>query len=143
MQKSFLPVKGSSSNKNWYLIDAEGKNLGRLCSQIAQILNGKHSSDYSFHLDTGDYVIVTNAEKISLSGTKEESKFYFFHSGRIGGDKYKTFKEVIQKLPEYVIEHGVKGMLPKGPLGRDVYRKLKVYRGNEHPHEAQNPILIS
>ena len=142
MQNSFLPVKGSSSNKNWYLIDAEGKNLGRLCSQIAQILMGKHKSDYSFHLDTGDYIVVINAEKILLSGQKNKTKLYYSHSGRPGGMTTKTFSQLQNFIPERVIEYAVKGMLPKGPLGRNLFRKLKVYPKNEHPHIAQQPILI-
>ena len=142
MKNTFLPTKNSLSNKTWYLIDAENKTLGRVASQIAQILIGKHKSDYSYHLDTGDYIVVINAEKIMLSGKKTKTKLYYSHSGRPGGMKTKTFSQLQSYIPERIIEKSVKGMLPKGPLGRNLFRKLKVYATNEHPHVAQQPILI-
>jgi large subunit ribosomal protein L13 len=142
MKNTFLPTKNSLSNKTWYLINAENKTLGRVASQIAQILIGKHKSDYSYHLDTGDYIVVINAEKIMLSGKKPQTKLYYSHSGRPGGMKTKTFSQLQSYMPERIIEKSVKGMLPKGPLGRNLFRKLKVYATNEHPHVAQQPILI-
>jgi large subunit ribosomal protein L13 len=142
MKNTFLPTKNSLSNKTWYLINAENKTLGRVASQIAQILIGKHKSDYSYHLDTGDYIVVINAEKIMLSGKKPQTKLYYSHSGRPGGMKTKTFSQLQSYIPERIIEKSVKGMLPKGPLGRNLFRKLKVYATNEHPHVAQQPILI-
>jgi len=142
MKNTFLPCKNSLEDKTWYLINAENKTLGRVSSQIAQILIGKHKSDYSYHLDTGDYIIVINAEKIKLSGQKPNTKVYYSHSGRPGGMKTKTFNQLINYLPERIIEKSIKGMLPKGPLGRNLFRKLKVYATDEHPHAAQQPILI-
>jgi large subunit ribosomal protein L13 len=141
MKNTFLPTKNSLNAKTWYIIDAENKTLGRVTTQIAQILIGKHKSDYTYHLDTGDYVIVINAEKITVSGRKE--KLYYSHSGRPGGLKIKTFTQLKSSIPERIIEKAVKGMLPKGPLGRNLFKKLKVYATNEHPHIAQQPTLIS
>ena len=142
MKNTFLPTKNSLEDKTWYLINAENKTLGRVASQIAQILMGKHKSDYSYHLDTGDYIIVVNAEKIVLTGQKAKTKLYYSHSGRPGGMKTKTFLHLQNSMPQRIIEKSVKGMLPKGPLGRSLFRKLKVYAKDEHPHIAQQPILI-
>jgi len=142
MKNTFLPIKNSLNEKNWYLIDAEDKTLGRVASQIAKILIGKHKSDYSYHLDTGDYVIVINAEKVMLSGSGKKTKFYYSHSGRPGGMKIKTFSQLKQYIPERIIEKSVKGMLPKGIFGRNLFKKLKVYPKDKHPHAAQQPILI-
>ena len=142
MKNTFLPTKNSLSNKTWYLINAENKTLGRVASQIAQILIGKHKSDYSYHLDTADHIVVINAEKIMLSGKKPQTKLYYSHSGRPGGMKIQTFSQLQNYMPERIIEKAVQGMLPKGSLGRNLFRKLKVYATNEHPHVAQQPILI-
>ena len=142
MKNTFLPTKNLLNEKTWYLIDAENKTLGRVAIQISQILIGKHKYDYSYHLDTGDYVVVINAEKIIVSGQKEKMKKYYSHSGRPGGMKIKTFEQLRSYMPERIIEKAVKGMLPKGSLGKDLYRKLKVYSTDEHPHTAQQPILI-
>ena len=128
--------------KKWYVIDAEGVTLGRLASELALRLRGKHKAEYTPHVDTGDYIIVLNAEKVAVTGNKREDKMYYHHTGHIGGIKQATFEEMIARRPERVIEIAVKGMLPKGPLGRAMYRKLKVYAGNEHNHAAQQPQVL-
>ena len=130
-------VKGPEIKREWRVIDASGKTLGRLASQIATILRGKHKPIYTPWLDTGDYVIVVNASKVRVTGKKAEQKVYYRHSGYPGGLKSITLGQLMQKDPCQVIEHAVKGMLPKGPLGRAMLRKLKVYPGPEHPHQAQ------
>jgi large subunit ribosomal protein L13 len=142
MKNTFLPSTSALNNKTWYLIDAENKTLGRVATQIAQILIGKHKSDYSYHLDAGDYIIVINAEKIIVTGQKAKTKLYCSHSGRPGGMKIQTFSQLQSYMPERIIEKAVKGMLPKGSFGRSLFRKLKVYAKDEHPHIAQQPILI-
>ena len=136
--KTYTP-KMTEIDRRWWVVDAEGKVLGRLASEIAQILRGKHKPMYTPHLDTGDYVVVINAEKVRLTGNKAEDKAYFRHSGYMGGEKFIPFKDMIEKHPDRVIELAVKGMLPKTNLGRLMRRKLKVYRGPSHPHEAQQP----
>jgi large subunit ribosomal protein L13 len=136
--KTYTP-KATDFQRKWWVVDAEGKVLGRLASEIAQVLRGKHKPIYSTHLDTGDFVIVVNAEKIRLTGTKAENKTYFRHTGYMGGEKFIPFKDMIEKHPDRVIDLAVKGMLPKNNLGRLMRRKLKVYRGPSHPHEAQQP----
>lgn len=141
MFKTYFP-KASEVKREWLLVDAEGKTLGRLASRIAYLLRGKHKPYFSPHLDTGDFVVVINAEKVRLTGKKAEQKTYFKHSGYLGGWRLVPFKEMIQKHPERVIQHAVWGMLPKNRLGRKIFKKLKVYRGNEHPHQAQNPKKI-
>ena len=128
--------------RDWLLIDAENQTVGRLASNIASILRGKHKPGFTPHMDTGDFVIVINAEKVRFSGNKETDKEYFRHTGYPGGVKLSTPKEVRQKKPTFIVKNAVKGMLPKGPLGRQMIKKLKVYAGNEHPHEAQNPEKI-
>ena len=125
--------------RDWWIVDAKGQTVGRLCSQIATLLRGKHKPWFTPHVDCGDYVIVLNADKIELTGKRMDQKEYFKHSGYPGREKFMKFKEVRTKHPEYIIEHGVKGMLPKNRLGRKIFRKLKVYAGNEHPHQAQQP----
>lgn len=127
----------------WYLIDATDKVLGRLATQIATILRGKNKVMYTPHVDVGDYVVVINAEKVKLTGKKDEQKHYNSHSGYPGGFRVRTVREVLEKHPERVIEHAVRGMLPKTTLGRAMFKKLKVYVGPEHPHAAQKPIVIS
>lgn len=125
--------------QEWYVIDAEGKTLGRLATELARRLRGKHKPEYTPHVDTGDYLIVVNAEKIRVTGNKFLAKKYYHHTGYIGGIKEINFKDLLEKAPERVLQKAVKGMLPKGPLGRAMFTKLKVYAGGEHPHSAQKP----
>jgi large subunit ribosomal protein L13 len=132
-------VKAGEIERRWFVVDAEGKVLGRIASEIARVLRGKHKPTYTPHLDTGDFVVVINAEKIVVTGKKEEQKTYFRHTGYMGGEKFIPFSRMLEKHPERVIELAVKGMLPKGALGRQMYQKLRVYAGKEHPHQAQQP----
>ena len=136
--KSFM-ANPSKVERKWYVVDAEGKTLGRLASEIANVLRGKNKPIYTPHIDTGDYVIVVNAEKVKTTGKKLDQKIYYHHSDYVGGMKETTLKEMMQKKPEFVITHAVKGMLPKGPLGRQMLKKLHVYAGPEHNHAAQKP----
>ncbi|MDQ4077340.1 MAG: 50S ribosomal protein L13 [Chloroflexota bacterium] len=135
-------VKSAEIERDWWVVDAEGQTLGRLASRIAGILRGKHKPIYSPHLDTGDYVIVVNADKIEVTGDKLDSKVYYRHSGYPGGLKQRTLREQLDKFPVRPIESAVKGMLPKTSLGRKMIKKLKVYAGPEHPHAAQQPKLL-
>lgn len=135
-------AKPGEVQREWLLVDAEGMILGRLASEVANILRGKHKPQYTPNVDTGDFVVVINAEKVQLSGTKAFKKSYFKHTGFPGGLKEQKFLEAMEKCPEKVIERAVKGMLPKGTLGRAQGMKLKVYRGSEHPHTAQAPRKI-
>ena len=128
-----------SINRKWYVVDADGLTLGRLASEVAKVLRGKNKPEFTPHVDTGDFVIVINAEKIKVTGKKLDQKVYYKHSDYVGGMKEATLREKLAKKPEEVIELAVKGMLPKGPLGRDMYRKLFVYAGPEHKHAAQQP----
>ena len=128
--------------RNWFLVDAEGQTLGRLASEIANVLRGKNKPSFTPHLDTGDFVIVVNAEKIEVSGKKASQKLYRRHSGRPGGMKIEKFETLRDRIPERIIEQAVKGMLPHNSLGRQQFKKLKVYKGSEHPHDAQNPVLL-
>ena len=139
--KTYTP-KAQEIERKWVVVDAEGQVLGRLASKVAQILRGKHKPMFSPHLDVGDYVVVVNADKIRLTGTKVENKAYFRHTGYIGGEKFIPFKTMLEEHPDRVIDLAVKGMLPKNNLGRLMRRKLKVYAGAEHPHEAQMPETI-
>jgi len=136
--KTFVPKK-DEIEKKWWLINAEGKILGRLATEIAVLLRGKKKPEYVDFLDSGDFVIIINAEKVKTTGKKLEQKKYYSHSGYPGGLKEKTLKEILEKKPEEVIKKAVWGMIPKNKLGRAVYKKLKVYRGPHHPHEAQKP----
>lgn len=129
--------------RDWYIIDAQNMVLGRLATEIARRLRGKHKPEYTPHVDTGDYIIVINAEKVRVTGNKTVDKMYHHHSGYPGGLKSINFEKLQAKAPEQIIEKAVKGMLPKGPLGRDMYRKLKVYAGSEHNHSAQQPIALT
>jgi large subunit ribosomal protein L13 len=129
--------KAKDIKREWYVVDATGETLGRLASQVANLLMGKHKPIYAPHLDVGDYVIVINAAKLKVSGKKAEQKVYYRHSSYPGGLKSPTFKEIFGSHPSRVIEHAVKGMLPKNRLGRAMFRKLRVYPGGEHPHQAQ------
>jgi large subunit ribosomal protein L13 len=132
-------AKPSEVNKKWFIVDAEGQTLGRLASQIAYILRGKHKPIFTPHIDTGDNIIVVNAEKVRLAGNKEATKMYYRHTGYFGGLKSFTASDIRAKHPERLIELAVKGMLPHNVLGRELFRNLKVYNGNEHPHAAQKP----
>lgn len=132
-------VKASDIERKWYVVDAADKTLGRLASEIATVLRGKHKPIYTPHLDVGDYVIVINAEKIKLTGKKMEQKTYFRHTDYVGNWRHISIKEMLQRKPEYVVATAVKGMLPKGALGRQMYKKLYVYAGPEHKHIAQKP----
>jgi large subunit ribosomal protein L13 len=138
--KTYFAKKEEPIEKRWVLIDADGKILGRMATRIADILRGKNKPVYTPHVDTGDFVVVVNAEKVKLTGKKWDEKVYYHHSGYLGGIKAQTAKEVLAKKPEELIRHAVKGMLPKNRLGRRMIGKLKVYRGSEHPHEAQFPM---
>jgi large subunit ribosomal protein L13 len=139
--KSYM-ANPSKIERKWYVVDATGHTLGRLTSEIASVLRGKNKPEFTPHVDTGDYVIVVNAEKIKVTGKKLEQKIYYHHSDYVGGMKETTLKEMLAKKPEYVIEHAVKGMLPKGPLGRQMAKKLHVYAGAEHEHAAQKPEVL-
>lgn len=139
--KTFV-AKPAEVKRDWYVVDAEGKTLGRLATEIALRLRGKHKAEYTPHVDTGDYIVVINAEKVTVTGNKAKGKIYYHHTGFIGGIKSISFEDLIERAPERVIEKAVKGMLPKGPLGRAMYRKLKVYAGSEHQHSAQQPQVL-
>ena len=140
--KTFMP-NPSTIDRKWYVVDATGYTLGRLASEVAKILRGKNKPIYTPHADMGDYVIITNAEKIKVTGKKLDQKIYYHHSDYVGGMKETTLKEMLAKKPEKVLELAVKGMLPKGPLGRTMYKKLFVYAGPEHKHEAQKPETLT
>jgi large subunit ribosomal protein L13 len=130
-------------DRQWFVVDAAGQTLGRLASEIARRLRGKHKPLYTPHVDTGDYVIVVNAKKVRVTGKKRTDKIYYRHSGYPGGLKAISFQQLAEKAPQRIIEHAVKGMLPKGPLGRAMFRKLKVFGGPEHQHHAQKPHSLS
>ena len=132
--------KKETVERKWYVIDAEGQTLGRVATKVATVLKGKHKPTYTPHVDCGDYVIVINASKVNLTGNKLEDKMYYDHSGYTGGLRERNAKTMIEKYPEEMIERAVKGMLPKGPLGRQMYRKLFVYAGDTHNQQAQKPI---
>lgn len=139
--KTYMAASGSVK-QHWYLVDASGKTLGRLASELALRLRGKHKAEFTPHTDTGDFFVVVNVEKIKVTGNKTTDKKYYRHSGYPGGLKTMNFEELLQKHPELILEKAVKGMLPKGPLGRQMLKKLKLYAGTEHPHEAQKPRAI-
>ena len=134
-----LSIKQSNISKNWWVVDASGQNLGRFSSKISQILRGKHKVDYTPHMDMGDFVIVINAEKVSVTGNKEKEKKYFKHSGYPGGASETSLAELRRTKPERIIEKAIKGMLPHNRLGRNIFSHLKVYSGSTHPHNAQKP----
>lgn len=140
--KTFM-ASPATIDRKWYVVDAADMTLGRLASEVAKILRGKNKAIFTPHMDTGDYVIVVNAEKIKVSGKKLDQKIYYHHSGYVGGMKETTLWEKLEKKPEQVIELAVKGMLPKGPLGRQMYTKLHVYAGPEHAHAAQKPEVLT
>jgi large subunit ribosomal protein L13 len=141
MNKTYLPPQ-DSIERNWYVVDATDQRLGRLASEIAMVLRGKNKPSYTPHLDTGDFVIVINAEKVAVTGKKSSQKLYRRHSGRPGGMKTETFNQLQARLPERIVEQAVKGMLPKNTLGRQLFTKLKVYAGPDHPHQAQTPEVL-
>ena len=132
-------AKPAEVKRDWYVIDADGKTLGRMATEIARRLRGKHKPEYTPHVDTGDYIIVVNAEKVKVTGAKTTDKMYYHHTGFPGGIKSISFDKLIDKAPQRVIEIAVKGMLPKNPLGRAMFRKLKIFAGPEHTHSAQQP----
>lgn len=131
--------KSTDIDRKWYIVDATDQVLGRVATRIATVLRGKHKPVFSPHADTGDFIIVVNADKVLLTGKKEEQKMYFRHTGYPGGGKFTTVAEMRKKHPERIIANAVKGMLPRGPLGRQQFRKLKIYAGSDHPHQAQRP----
>lgn len=138
MNKTYLPPQ-DSIERNWYVVDATDQRLGRLASEVAKVLRGKNKPTFSPSMDTGDFVIIVNAEKIDVTGKKREQKMYRRHSGRPGGMKIESFTKLQARLPERIVEQAVKGMLPKNTLGRKLFTKLKVYAGPDHPHQAQKP----
>ena len=140
--KTFM-ASPATIDRKWYVVDATDMTLGRLAAEVAKVLRGKNKPIFTPHIDTGDYVIVINAEKIAVTGKKLDQKIYYHHSDYVGGMKEATLREKLNKKPEEVIEHAVKGMLPKGPLGREMYKKLYVYAGPEHNHAAQKPEVLT
>jgi large subunit ribosomal protein L13 len=132
-------IRKEDVDRKWWVVDASGKTVGRLSTQVATLLRGKHKAYFTPHVDCGDYVIVINAEKINIIGKRPEQKKYFHYTGYPGGDRFESYKELLIKKPEFIVEHAVKGMLPKNRLGRVIIKKLKVYRGGIHPHAAQMP----
>ncbi len=140
-QKTYLPPQGDLKQE-WYVVDATDQRLGRLATAVAMILRGKHKPTYTPHLDTGDFVVIINAEKIAVTGKKRTQKIYRRHSGRPGGMKTETFAKLQARLPERIVEHAIQGMLPKNSLGRQLFTKLKVYAGPNHPHAAQQPAVL-
>lgn len=137
-----LSIRPEDATHDWYVVDANGKTLGRLASEIAGRLRGKHKAAYTPHVDTGDYIVVVNAEKVRVTGTKETGKTYYRHSGYPGGIKATTLAKLRETHPERIVANAVKGMLPRNRLGRAMYRKLKVYAGPDHPHIAQQPVAL-
>ncbi len=132
-------AKPNAVEQEWYVVDAEGKTLGRLAAELAHRLRGKHKPEYTPHVDTGDYIVVINAEKVAVTGNKAKDKIYYKHTGYVGNLKSISFEKLIDKAPERAIQTAVKGMLPRNPLGRQMFTKLKVYAGASHPHTAQQP----
>ncbi|RUA04293.1 MAG: 50S ribosomal protein L13 [Gammaproteobacteria bacterium] len=135
-------AKAHEVKRDWLLIDADGKTLGRLATQVASRLRGKHKPEFTPHTDTGDYIVIINAEKVTVTGNKFDDKTYYHHTGYVGNLKSIKFKDLQAKKPEEIINKAVRGMLPKGPLGRDMFRKMKVFVGSEHTHSAQQPQLL-
>jgi large subunit ribosomal protein L13 len=132
-------MRAEDVRRSWYVIDADGKTLGRLATEVARRLRGKHKPEYTPHVDTGDYIVVVNAEKVRVTGSKATDKIYYRHSGYPGGIKSASFEQLRRTRPERIIETAVKGMMPRNPLGRAMLKKLKVYAGGQHPHSAQQP----
>ena len=142
MRRTFS-AKAGQLDRRWYVVDATDKPLGRLATELARRLRGKHKPEYTPHMDTGDYLVVINAEKVAVTGNKRQAKMYYTHSGYPGGIKSISFEKLQAKAPERIIERAVKGMLPKGPLGREMFRKLRVYAGSAHKHASQQPETLS
>ena len=142
MKTTTLSAKPAEVRHDWFVIDANGKTLGRMATEIARRLRGKHKASYTPHVDTGDYIVVINAEKLHVSGNKMKDKLYYHHTGFVGGIKSISLEKQLEKAPERVIQTAVKGMLPKNPLGRAMFSKLKVYAGEAHPHTAQQPKVL-
>ena len=142
MNKTSIPSI-DSINRQWYLVDAENQTLGRLATEVATLLRGKNKPYFTPHLDTGDFVVVVNADKIRVTGNKPQQKLYRRHSGRPGGMKVEKFQSLQERLPERIVEKAIKGMLPHNALGRQLFRKLKVYKGPDHPHTAQQPKIFN
>lgn len=138
-----VSTKPADVTRDWYVVDAEGKTLGRMATEIARRLRGKHKPEFTPHVDTGDYIIVVNAEKVRVTGNKAKDKMHYRHTGYPGGLRSMSFEKMVDHAPERTVEFAVKGMLPKGPLGRAMYSKLKVYAGTEHPHQAQQPQALT
>jgi len=138
-----VSAKKEEVTRQWYVVDAEGQTLGRLSTEIANRLRGKHKASFTPHVDTGDYVVVINAEKVKVTGRKTQDKMYYHHTGFPGGIKSISFEKLVDKAPERIIEAAVKGMMPKNKLSRAMLAKLKIYAGSEHPHEAQQPIALA
>lgn len=138
-----ISANAQTAQHDWYVVDANNLVLGRLAAELAKRLRGKHKPEYTPHCDTGDFIVVVNAEKVRVTGTKSKDKVYYSHSNFPGGLKEITFEKLIDRAPERALELAVKGMLPRGPLGRAMFKKLKVYAGNEHPHSAQQPQTLS
>ena len=143
MDKVTRSFKTSDTQQKWHLVDAEGKTLGRLATQVARLLRGKHKPEFTPNADLGDFVVVVNASRVKVTGKRQELKEYFHYTGYPGGATFEKFQEVLQKHPERIIEHAVKGMLPHNRLGRSIFHKLKVYGGPEHPHKAQKPEILA
>lgn len=139
---TYVPKKEDIKDKKWYIVDADGKTLGRLATKVASVLRGKHKTTYTPSEDMGDYVIVVNSSKVKVTGKKLHQKVYFHHTGWIGGGRYITLQDLMKKDSNRVIEHAVQGMLPKGPLGRQMYKKLFVYKEETHKHQAQKPVAL-
>ncbi len=141
MQNTYTP-KADDIQRSWWIVDADGKTLGRLATEVARVLRGKHKAIYTPHLDTGDNVVVINASKIHLTGRKADQKTYFRHSGYMGGEQHIPFRRMLERFPDRVIELAVRGMLPKNKLGRAMRKKLRVYPGSDHPHQGQGPKVL-
>ena len=139
--KTFV-AKPAEVKRDWFVVDADGKTLGRIATEIARRLRCKHKAEYTPHVDTGDYIVVINADKVTVTGNKAKNKMYYSHTGFPGGIKEINFEKLLAKKPEMVLEKAVKGMLPRGPLGREMFRKLKAYAGPEHKHAAQQPQVL-
>jgi large subunit ribosomal protein L13 len=143
VEKVTRSFKTSDTRQKWHLVDADGKTLGRLATHVARLLRGKHKPEFTPNADLGDFVVVVNASKVKVTGKRQELKEYFHYTGYPGGATFEKFQEILQKHPERVIEHAVRGMLPHTRLGRSIFKKLKVYGGPEHPHKAQKPEVLA
>ena len=143
MRTEYTPNQELTDNRKWYVVDAADQVLGRVATEVARVLQGKHTPNYAPHQDTGDFVVVINADKVRLTGNKADQKYYFRHSGYPGGGKEIPFRRMLARKPQFVVENAVRLMLPKNALGRKMFKKLKVYAGDQHPHDAQQPEVLS